>query len=129
MTSHVVLVVDDEPVVRLIAAETLRDAGFDVLEADDAAGALEVLRTEGGIELMCTDVQMPGALDGIELARLVKMLFPNVRVVLSSGFSPRNPCLTGVPFLPKPYFPSELVALVSAQLRGSARAEFNQAAS
>jgi len=123
MTSHVILVVDDEPAVRMIVAETLRDAGFDVLEAGDASGALEVLRTEAGVELMCTDVQMPGALDGVELARVVKTQFPKVRIILTSGFSPKNLCLTGAPFLSKPFFPSELVALVRAQLRGSAGAE------
>ena len=90
---------------------------------------MPLLRTEAGVELMCTDVQMPGALDGVELVRLVKTLFPKVRVILTSGFSRKNPCLTGVPFLPKPFFPSELVALVRAQLRCSVRVEFGQSAS
>ena len=71
------------------------------------------------------DVQMPGALDGLALVQLVKVLFPEVRVVLTSGFSPKNLCGIGVPFLPKPFSPCELVALVRAQLRGSARAGFN----
>lgn len=116
MASHAVLVVDDEPLVRMVSADALRDAEFDVLEAEDALGALEVLRTEPGIQLLCTDVQMPGGLDGVELALLVRALFPEVRVIIASGVSPRNARMAGVPFLPKPFLPAALVALARAEL-------------
>jgi len=122
MARHSVLVVDDEPLIRMIAAEAFRDAEFDVFEAEDASSALEVLGTAAGIELMCTDVQMPGGLDGVELARLVKRLFPDVRVIITSGYSPKDVRLAGVPFLPKPFSASDLVALARAELLRSARA-------
>lgn len=127
MGSPTVLVVDDDFLVRFDMAETLRDAGFVVLEAGDALGALSVLRTNPSIQLVCTDVQMPGELDGIDLARLVRERYPRTKVIVVSAVSQNHSRLPNVPFASKPFAASRLVALVWDQL-GSATAAHRAAA-
>jgi DNA-binding NtrC family response regulator len=106
----------------MVIADTLRDAGFAILEAENAHEALEVLQTVPNIQLLCTDVQMPGGLDGVGLTLLVKARHPDVRVIICSGFSPWHASLAGVPFLAKPFLRSDLVELarreVSPELNG-----------
>jgi CheY-like chemotaxis protein len=80
-----VLVVDDEPDVLKVAAEILQDGGYRVIEAAGPAEALEALRQEPGVELLFTDVVMPG-MNGFELARRAKALRPGLRVLFTSGF-------------------------------------------
>ena len=98
----VVLVVDDEPLVRLVAAETLRDEGFTVYEAADAAEALDVMAHHAEVGLVFTDIDMPG-MSGMELAVEIRRRRPDVRCLLTSG----RPRPQGEPrdsnFLPKPY--------------------------
>ncbi len=67
----VVLVVDDEAVLRFIASDVLEESGFQVLEAEDANAALKVLAEHPGVRVLFTDINMPGALDGLDLAREV----------------------------------------------------------
>jgi CheY-like chemotaxis protein len=74
----VALVVEDETLLRLYAAGLLEEHGFAVLEAVNAAEALKVLQSRADVRLLFTDVQMPGALDGMELAREVHARWPRV---------------------------------------------------
>lgn len=101
-SSSVVLVVDDEPLVRLVAAETLRDEGFTVYEAADAAEALDVMNDHAEVGLVFTDIDMPG-MSGLELAVEIHRRRPDVRCLLTSG----RPRTQGEPhgsnFLAKPY--------------------------
>jgi CheY-like chemotaxis protein len=80
-----VLVVDDEPEVRLIAAEILQESGYRVVEADGPAQALDRLEREPDIALLFTDIVMPG-MSGFELARRAKALRPALRVLFTSGY-------------------------------------------
>jgi CheY-like chemotaxis protein len=80
-----VLVVDDEPEVRLVAAEVLQDSGYDVVEAAGPSQALERLEHEPDIALLFTDIVMPG-MSGFELARRAKALRPALRVLFTSGY-------------------------------------------
>jgi CheY-like chemotaxis protein len=64
-----VLVVEDDGLVRIDAADTLREAGFDVIEAEGADEALKVMASRGDIAVLFTDINMPGRMDGVELAR------------------------------------------------------------
>ncbi|PAX08988.1 response regulator [Sphingomonas lenta] len=81
-----ILVVDDEPLVRFLAAEILEEDGFRVVEAGDAHEALAVLRTEAvPVHLVFSDIQMPGGLDGCDLARWVRENRPGLPVILTSG--------------------------------------------
>jgi CheY-like chemotaxis protein len=72
------LVVDDEEILRLFAAGLLEEHGFDVMEAENAAAALRVLESHRDVRLLFTDIQMPGALSGMDLAREVHARCPNV---------------------------------------------------
>ena len=81
----VVLVVEDEFLVRATQVDILRDAGFRVLEAEDADEAFEVLKKRPEIKAVLTDVDMPGSLDGFEFARLVSQGWPALGVLVISG--------------------------------------------
>jgi two-component system, response regulator PdtaR len=84
---NVVLVVEDEPLVRAMAVDVLEEAGFDVLEAPTADYALLVLERRQDIRVLVTDVDMPGSLNGFQLARIVQDHFHRVRVIVVSGRS------------------------------------------
>jgi DNA-binding NtrC family response regulator len=123
MENPAVLVVDDEPFVRISAVDAFQNAGFEVVQAGDAASALAILRSHSGIELICTDVQMPGELDGIDLALIIRRRCPKLRVIIVSG-SKHGERLPNVPFVSKPFHATGLVEIARAELaaaRGSAR--------
>jgi two-component system NtrC family sensor kinase len=114
-----VLLVEDEPLVRMSAARDLEDAGFAVVEAGDAEAALAALAAaDGRIAAMVSDVSVPGRMNGIELARRVRAAHPSVGVLLTSGYAPDARALDGsleeFPFLPKPYRPEDLADRVRA---------------
>ena len=115
-----VLVVEDEGLVRLDAAESLRDAGFAVLEATDAAEAMEIVLAREDIDVLFTDINMPGAMDGLELARRVHDCRPAVRLVLTSGAI--KPTREQIPddgaFIAKPYSPETVTRAVQGKTYG-----------
>jgi len=113
-----VLVVEDEPFVRMIAAEGLEDAGFNVIEAATADEALRILSSRDDVGVLFTDVNMPGSVDGVELARLVHERWPALRIVITSG-KDRPAVPDDGRFLPKPYRPGQ-VARVIEQLISAA---------
>lgn len=101
----VVLLVEDEPLVRMFGADVLEEAGFEVLEAVDGDAALAVLETRPDIAVLFTDVKMPGSLDGLGLARLVHARRPDIKLLIASGHVRLD--AGEIPdqgrFLPKPY--------------------------
>jgi CheY-like chemotaxis protein len=108
----VVLLVDDEPLIRLLAADSLQDAGFDVAEAGSADEALAVLRSRSDVGLLFTDINMPGELDGLELAELVHRSWPVVKLLVTSGKGLRAPLPDDGRFLCKPYSMRAMTDLV-----------------
>jgi CheY-like chemotaxis protein len=115
-----VLIVEDEPLVRMDIAEEVAKAGFDVLDAGDASEALALLSAHADVSVMFTDINMPGPMNGIELARAVSERKPDVTVILTSaGERPTAEALpAGGRFVPKPYDPQRLVALLRDALLG-----------
>lgn len=103
-----VLLVEDQPEVRRFVAEVLRQAGCEVLEAEDAEQALEIASRTPELDLLLTDVSMPG-LDGEELARRLVAVQGRMHVLLMSGFPKRGESLTW-PVLSKPFSPEKLIA-------------------
>jgi DNA-binding NtrC family response regulator len=82
----VVIVVEDESMVRMAAVGALEDAGFEVLEGKNAQAAMLILKTEGGrVQALFTDVEMPGAMDGLMLARQIHTDWPLITVMVASG--------------------------------------------
>lgn len=115
-----VLLVEDQAEVRRFVAEVLRGAGCRVHETQDAGQALQVAERERGIELLLTDVSMPG-MDGEELARELMRKLPGLRVLLMSGYSKRQDGLAW-PVLAKPFTPEKLMDEVRRAMRRQAGA-------
>ena len=81
-----VLVVEDDSTMLMMLAEELRDAGFDVREAESGDAALRTLSASAPVDLLLTDVRMPGLVDGLGLARRVRSEWPGTKIVLMSGY-------------------------------------------
>ena len=80
-----ILVVDDEPLIRINLADFFEDEGFTVFEADSADAAIAVLDAHPSIRIVLTDVQMPGSMDGVRLAHHIRERFPPTLLVVASG--------------------------------------------
>jgi CheY-like chemotaxis protein len=109
---RLLLLVEDDELVRATLAEGLADAGFEVLEAEDAESALRLLATRNDIALLLTDINLPGA-DGFALARAARRLRPRLPVVYASGrYREADPqrALPDAVFLAKPFSVSSAVA-------------------
>jgi CheY-like chemotaxis protein len=81
----VVLVVEDEMLLRMRAVDMVEDAGYSSVEAADADEAVAILESRSDIALMLTDVQMPGSMDGLKLAHAVRERWPPIKIILVSG--------------------------------------------
>jgi two-component system, response regulator PdtaR len=81
----VVLVVEDDFLLRIDAADMVKDAGFEAVEAASADEAIAILEAQPNIHVVFTDVQMPGTMDGLKLARFVKDRWPPIKIVATSG--------------------------------------------
>ncbi len=110
----VVLVVEDEPLIRMAAADMFEDAGFEALEAADASQAILLLESRHDIVLLFTDVDMPGSMDGIQLAEHVRDRWPPIGLFIVSGHrSLSEECLpVGAAFLTKPYTDEAVLQIV-----------------
>lgn len=112
-----ILVVEDEVLIRVHVADYLRDAGFDVIEAPDGVRALEILRTDTRIDLVFTDVTLPGELDGFALAEWVRQHKPGLPLILTSGkVSEATPASRDVPFFAKPCDYADVAARIRSLL-------------
>ena len=112
MGRHVVLVVEDDFLIRMHAAEMIAGAGFDVIEAANADEAIIILEARLDITVVFTDIQMPGTMDGLKLAAAIRGRWPPIKIVATSGLVDvkRDDLPPGGRFLPKPYSPSQIVA-------------------
>ncbi|WP_066723972.1 MULTISPECIES: response regulator [Sphingomonas] len=111
-----VLVVEDEMFVRMIAADALEESGFAVLEAADAMQALEQLAAHR-VAVLFTDINMPGEIDGLQLADIVAVRYPHIKVIVTSGrhwLGSEDLPDHGI-YLPKPYRADQLTQLVQLQ--------------
>jgi CheY-like chemotaxis protein len=103
-----VLVVEDDWLIREMLGDVLEEAGFNTSLAFSAKEALRLLERDGDFDFVMTDVELPGGLDGIDLARLVAAQWPQIEVLMISGCGlPAVPA--GTRFLPKPFTPGELL--------------------
>lgn len=81
----VVLVVEDEPILRMAALDMVEDAGFEAVEATDATDAVRILEARPDIRIVFTDVDMPRGVDGLKLAALIRERWPPIHVIITSG--------------------------------------------
>jgi two-component system, response regulator PdtaR len=112
-----VLVVDDEPLIRMDLAATIEEAGFKVYEAANADQAVELLEEVEDIKVLLTDVDMPGSMDGVQLAHYARSYWP-VQIIVASGH--REVGLSELPpgavFLGKPLRPTHVVEKLRSML-------------
>ncbi len=117
--SPVVLVVEDEALIRMNGVDLLEDAGYSVIEAASADEAIAILEKAPQIRLLFSDVDMPGSMDGIELAEFVHQRWPKMRLLLTSGH--HKIADADLPdhgrFVSKPYSDQTIVKQVEALLR------------
>jgi len=108
----VILIVEDEFLPRLDSAETIESAGFEVIQAANADEAIAILNARPDIHVVFTDIQMPGSMDGLKLARFVRDRWPPIKIVATSGHVTvdEDDLPDGSVFLPKPYHGAEVVA-------------------
>ena len=104
------LLVEDDAAVRQVVRRSLLDLGYAVLEAENGVEARAILASTQGIELLLTDIVMPGGVDGRDLAREARDLHGIPRVLLMSGHAPSRAEPDGLPLLLKPFSPAQLAA-------------------
>ncbi len=110
-----VLIVEDEFFVRFTTAEFLREEGYEVLEAENADDALVLLRSGAAVDLLFTDVRMPGSMDGVALATLVRREWPQIHIILTSGYAPELLSARSIAedrVIPKPYRQQAVAATI-----------------
>jgi CheY-like chemotaxis protein len=112
----VVLIVEDEFLLLMDAAEMIEEAGFEVVQAANADEAIAILKVRPDIHVVFTDIQMPGSMDGLKLARFVRDRWPPIKIIATSGRIPvkDDDLPAGSLFLPKPYRGAEVVAALRA---------------
>lgn len=105
-----VLIVEDEALIRDVVALEFADAGYDVLEAEDYESAFAHLDTDAAIDLLFTDIRLPGSIDGWDIAERARALRPALPVFYATGYSADAPRLVaGGKFFRKPYRPLEII--------------------
>jgi CheY-like chemotaxis protein len=107
----VVLIVEDDFLIRMNAAQMIADGGFDVVEAASADEALLILEDRLDITVVFTDIQMPGSMDGLKLAAAIRGRWPPIKIIATSGLVDvrRDDLPEGGRFLLKPYSPEQIV--------------------
>ncbi len=110
-TPIAVLIVEDEPLVRLDIADYLSREGFEVHEAANADDALNILEVTSDIRILFTDIDMPGSMDGLALSAAVRDRWPPVQIIVTSGhrFVDMHDLPSGSLFFAKPYRPPDVI--------------------
>jgi two-component system, NtrC family, sensor kinase len=122
-SAHKILVVEDEDEIAELTESILRELGHDIVHARDGTSALAMVRDDPAIGLVISDIVMPGATNGLELARALRLERPTLPVLLVTGYSQYGPDAAGEAFelLEKPYRREALVSAVRAALDGRSR--------
>ncbi len=119
-SAPVILVVEDEVFIRFDVADFLRESGFDVIEAGSAQEAVEAIASGARVDLVFSDIQMPGAMNGLGLAIFIRANHPGLPVILTSGASLKmdiDPSIADVaPIEAKPYDPDLILARIRRTL-------------
>ena len=109
----VLLVVEDEVLIRISVCDFLRNAGFTVIEAGSAREALAVLKARADVALVVTDIRMSGAMEGLELIREIRKSYPAMKVITASAYRNTEPVEATVA---KPYSLERLLAVINSVL-------------
>lgn len=124
-TAPIVLVVEDDPSLRALASALLEETDLQVMECEDAEQAFAALCKHGDdIALIFADVRLPGLLDGVDLAQRVKLLWPKIRMVVTTGYPGErlNALPDNVVFMPKPWLALDVLMQAEHATQSRARA-------
>lgn len=107
----IVLVVEDDFLLRMDAVDIVKNAGFEAIEAANADQAIAIIEADPEIHIVFTDVQMPGTMDGLRLARFIRDRWPPIKIVATSGRLrvAEEDLPKGSIFVPKPYSPEQII--------------------
>jgi two-component system, response regulator PdtaR len=118
----IILIVEDDPFLRMLAVEFVNDAGFETLEACDADQAIAILESCSKIAVLFTDINMPGSMDGLKLAHVVSDRWPAIEILIASGHVRLRQA--DLPpdgrFLGKPYLAAAMIAELHAMVAHAA---------
>ncbi|RML54190.1 hypothetical protein APX70_03417 [Pseudomonas syringae pv. maculicola] len=120
-TERTIMIVDDEPTIRMLVAEVLEDQGYIPIEAGEGASALRILESDARIDLLVTDVGLPGGMNGRQVADAAREVRPDLKVLFVTGYA-ENAALAhdtlepGMHVLPKPFAIAELIGRVTELL-------------
>ena len=120
VSAPTILIVDDEDLVRFVLVDLFKETGFEVLDADSADAAFRVLaKPQSAIDLLLTDVRMPGATDGLSLALWTRECLPQTKIMIMSGYV--SPDDVGAAhafdaFLRKPFLPASVMSVAQELL-------------
>ncbi|RMM67227.1 Sensory box histidine kinase/response regulator [Pseudomonas savastanoi pv. phaseolicola] len=123
ISDETILVVDDKPAVRQLIAELLEDLGYTILQAERGADALTILQSKAAIDLLITDVGLPGGMNGRQVADAARDVRPDLKILFVTGYA-ENAALAhdtlepGMHVLPKPFAIAELIGRVTELLEG-----------
>jgi len=114
-----VLVVEDDVLIRLASVAVVETAGFVAIEAANADEAIAILEVRSDISLVFTDVEMPGTMDGLKLARYIRERWPPIMLLVASGRAIINEAdlPDGTPFVPKPFQHNQIADQIKSLMR------------
>lgn len=110
--SGVVLIVENEALIRMNAVQMVEDAGYTVLEASNADDAVEILKHREDIGAVFTDINMSGSICGLKLAHAIRRRWPPIHLIVTSGLPAQSELPVGSRFLRKPYDNSSVISLL-----------------
>ncbi len=114
-----ILIVEDDAFVRMMGIDLLEDAGFEVIDAGNADHAMELLEGAAEVKLMFSDIDMPGTMNGLQLAKLVRQRWPDIRLLLTSGHHhvPQSQVPDDGRFVSKPYSSNAIISEITDMLK------------
>jgi CheY-like chemotaxis protein len=118
VSDRICLIVDDEPDIRTLLSVILKRDGVQAVEAANAPQALDIIRKlEGRLDLIMMDFHMPGDMDGVDLAHSIREQFPDIPVMLITGYGDEPKILSsGFPVIRKPFLPESIWKMVEQLL-------------
>jgi DNA-binding NtrC family response regulator len=118
------LIVEDDADLRELGAALLEETDLRVIECEDAEQAMGILAREGeNVALVFADVRLPGLLDGVDLAKRIKALWPHISVIVTSGYGPDRPLPQNVTYMPKPWLALDVLMQAERAADWMARAQ------
>lgn len=109
-----ILVVEDEVIIRMLLVDELLDAGFHVIEAANADEAVDCVLSQDPIDLVFSDVRMPGSMDGLELAAWLTRVRPDIKILLTSGHLDAKLAVNIATLIPTPYRIADVISKIRA---------------